>query len=155
MTVRVSSWLHNLHPVWFVLIGWLASFVVVVPYAIIAELFPSLRNTGGINLASKGLVERVIVACLVAPLLETAMHQWAPHHVLHVLWNVPLPWVLLLSAAFFGAIHFYSLGYVVFAFLIGFILAHAFAMKHGSAHNPFWLVFWIHPLRNAVAVFLA
>ena len=147
--------MRNAHPALFVPIGWLASFVVVLPYVVILELFPGLQNTAGPDLASKGLVERVIVACLVAPLFETAVHQWGPHHLFHVHWKLPLPWVLLLSAAFFGAAHFYSFGYIIFAFLIGLVLAYAFAVKHGSKHNPFWLVFWIHALRNAVAVFLA
>lgn len=57
------------------------------------------------------------LASLVAPLVETAIFQWVPIRKLGLRWY----WGVLLSASMFGVSHWYSLSYMLAAFLVGLV----------------------------------
>lgn len=56
--------------------------------------------------------------------------------------------MVLVSALLFGASHWYSYYYCIYAFLIGLVLAYAFLACDKVGRTPFWIVSGIHALVN-------
>jgi len=97
-----------------------------------------------------GLVAQLVIGSAIAPLIETGLFQSLPIRVLRGRFNLGWAPVLLTSATLFAAAHTYSVVYVVEAFLIGLVLAYAYAIKHEPTDRPFLLVFLVHAVRNGV-----
>jgi hypothetical protein len=150
----LSRWLRSLNPGVYVLAVVVASYVVVLPFALLQV--PRLDMGPGPDefLRKLGFSRRLLVASFVAPTLETALFQWIPIRLLRT--KLRLPWVPVLttSAALFAANHLYSLGYVIFAFLLGLVLAYCFAVRDRPGREPFLLTCLVHGLRNGIAVIL-
>lgn len=148
----MSVWLRTLSPMSFALALLAASFVVVAPLAVAGELFPAfVLGPGPSTMQSSGLFGRLVLGSIVAPPVETAIFQWAPVRLLQGRLGLPWPLVLVASATLFAASHYYSLGYIAFAFLVGLVLAYGFAVRNRPQDNPFMLVCIVHAIRNAVA----
>ena len=78
MNDRLTLWLKELHPIWFVLLLTSVSFVALVPFAILAAVFPSLSPGPGPLVAKQGFYEIAFGSVLFVPLLETALYQALP-----------------------------------------------------------------------------
>jgi hypothetical protein len=149
--------LGRLHPVVFVYVILFLSYVVLLPLVLLDTVVDSqaLHMGGGPkNLPLFGLGGRLILGSLIAPLVETAIFQWAPIRVLRTWLRLPLPLAVFASAALFGIAHTYSVGYVVFTFFVGLVLAWGFAAKDYRGGWAYLLICVVHALRNAIAVFL-
>jgi len=141
----------------FVTVVVLASFAVVVPVAVTTILMwhPSEPGPGPESLRSMGLIGRLAIGSVVAPLIETGLFQSIPIRVLRGRIGLTWPTVVCTSAALFAAGHTYSAAYVIHSFLVGLVLAYAYAVKEAPADHPFLLVFLVHAVRNGVASFAA
>jgi hypothetical protein len=151
VTGVLSLRLRALHPALYVLVMLAATFVVLVPLVLVAQFAPSLSPGDGSSvMQSSGLMGRLFFGSLVVPLIETLLFQFLPVRLLrrrlHAKW-----WVtILVSAALFAAWHYYSPGYVIFAFLIGVVLAYCFALRDVPGKHGFVLTFFVHALRNGI-----
>ena len=155
MKDALSTWLRSIHSFWFVLLILAATYAVVIPVALLSAVLPSAAlGPGPPSMHSYGLLGRLALGSLIAPLAETALFQWMPIRLLRRKLRLPWPIVVLTSAALFGATHTYSLGYVIFAFLVGLVLAYAFAVRSEPERSPFLLVAIVHAIRNAIATLL-
>jgi len=152
MNDTISTWLRSLSPPLFVIVILLASYAIVLPYVALQALFPQLEvGQGPALMHSIGLVGRLLIGSLIAPVVETTLFQWAPIRLLRGKFLLPWPLVLLVSAALFALSHRYSIGYVLVAFLMGLVLAYCYAVRNGPGQRPFLLTCVVHGLRNAVA----
>jgi hypothetical protein len=79
---RLTPWLKELHPIWFVLLLTSVSFVALVPFVILAAVFPSLSPGPGPLVAKQGFYEAAFGSVFFAPLLETALYQALPIELL-------------------------------------------------------------------------
>lgn len=152
MNDRLTLWLKQLHPIWFVLLLTSVSFVALVPYTILAAVFPWLSSGPGPLVSKQGFYEVVFGSVFLAPLLETALYQALPIELLS--WKTGFSWQakVLISAMLFGAAHWYSWGYVLSAFLVGLTLAYGYAALRRGRGRPFLLVFLVHGLRNSISL---
>jgi len=155
MSDAFSEWLRRQPAAWFVLVILAASYAVVVPFAVLQSVVPSLQpGIGPLSIQRLGLFGRLVVGSIVAPLTETALFQWAPIRLLHGKLKLAWPIVLVLSASLFAAAHAYSLGYVLSAFLVGLVFGYGFAVREEPKYRPFLLTSLIHALRNGIAAVL-
>jgi uncharacterized protein len=86
----------------------------------------------------------------VAPIIETWFCQYLPYYFLNkVKYLRERPYLmLLLSALFFGAGHYYSLFYIIYGFLAGFILMYGYMVRIKTDKNTFYLIAITHSLVN-------
>ena len=90
-----------------------------------------------------------IVVILIAPLIETALFQALPYHLLR---NVRFferrtGLIVIISGLLFVSQHFYSVIYIVFAFVPGILLATGYHLRQG--HHAFFSITAVHFSINA------
>ncbi len=154
---RISDQLARLHPVAFVYLILFLSYAVVLPIVALDTVVVSdaLHMGGGPkNLPAFGMVGRLIVGSVITPLVETALFQWAPIRLLRTWLKLPALLAMGVSAVLFAVAHTYSIGYVVFTFFVGLVLAYGFVLKDFRGGRPYLLICIVHALRNAIAAFL-
>ena len=140
-------------PPWLMVpLALLASLLLPMPLDYVANLFFPHQKMGGPGLASHGIVPAMIVACLIAPLVETAFHQWGCITLLRKKLGVSPSAAIVLSAALFASMHFYSWKYVLTTFPVGLVLGYVFVVEQMRRGRALWMVALIHSLRNAISV---
>jgi membrane protease YdiL (CAAX protease family) len=151
---KYSNWLRERHPIWFVLLMLGMTYFVVLPNAVLSltEVMPI--GQGSKIMKMSDLHTRLFLGTLLVPFVETLIYQYLPVRVLRTWLKLPWKYVILISAILFGCAHTYSVGYVIFALVIGVVLAYAFALKDEPRQYGFLYVFVIHALRNTVSTFL-
>jgi hypothetical protein len=129
-----------------------ASYIIFLPVMPIIVLFPSLvADKAGPSLSSESIALRIVFGVVVIPFLETTIFQWGLIRILANTFKLPIKWRVLVSAIIFGFSHSYSYQYVVFGFLVGLVLAYSFVVRDECDKRPFFCVFMIHALRNAIS----
>ena len=103
MNDRLTLWLKELHPIWFVLLLTSVSFVALVPFAILAAVFPSLSPGPGPLVAKQGFYEIAFGSVFFVPLLETALYQALPIELLSRKTSFSWQAKVVISAMLFGA----------------------------------------------------
>ncbi|HEY1025564.1 MAG TPA: CPBP family intramembrane glutamic endopeptidase [Sphingobacteriaceae bacterium] len=113
------------------------------------------RNVFGNEDGGPGVTNWFIII-VVAPILETFIFQRGVFKISTSLKPVKgkQALIILLSAFIFGLVHPYNLGYMLFAFSIGIVLAYVYYLFHRNPQKAFWTTALIHSLRNATAVLL-
>jgi Type II CAAX prenyl endopeptidase Rce1-like len=95
--------------------------------------------------------DSIFGAVILAPLVETFINQYLVFKIFQrakSLKNRYL-WYMCVSAVFFGSLHFYSLGYIIFAIGVGLVLAYIFYLYRRDVSKAFWTTVLIHVLYNA------
>ena len=155
--LRISNQLGRLHTVAFVYVILFLSYAVLLPMIALDSVVVSdalHQANGPKNLPAFGMFGRLLVGSILTPLVETAIFQWTPIRLLRTWLKLPTALVVGISAAVFGAAHTYSIGYVVFTFLIGLVLAYGFVVRDYRGGKAYLLICVVHALRNAVSSFL-
>ncbi|MFM0529935.1 CPBP family intramembrane metalloprotease [Paraburkholderia strydomiana] len=132
----------------------LATGLLPLPFDFVAELFLGAQPIGGPGLGSHGVVSALIVGCLIAPLAETALNQWACITLLRRKCGVGRWMAILLSSALFASMHFYSWKYVITTFPVGLVLGYVYVVERIRLRRAFWIVTMIHSSRNAISIAL-
>jgi hypothetical protein len=154
MDAAFSKNLGHMHPVGFVLVLLALSYVVLMPLLLLQLQFQSLELGDGQSfMRSAGLPFRLFIGSLVAPLVETALFQWAPIRLFRSKLGLSWPVTIFVSASLFASTHNYSPGFLIFGFLTGLVYAYGFAVRDESGKSPFLLVALVHSLRNAMVAF--
>ena len=146
----------GLNTPWWLMIplALLATELLPLPFDFVADLFFPHQSFGGPNLRSHGIVYALIVTCLIAPLVETAFNQWGCITLLQKKLGAG-PWVaVIVSAALFASMHFYSWKYVFTTFPVGLVLGYVFVLEQMRRGRAFATVAAIHSFRNAISVAL-
>ena len=100
------------------------------------------------NSLDKDSISFFIAAVIWVPLLETLLFQKIPYVLLTKLsfFNKRVILIYIISATLFASTHFYSVAYIVYTFIVGLGLIHAYHLRVGK--QPFWTVVAIHSLFN-------
>jgi len=154
---RSTEQLGRLHPLLFVYVVLTLSYGVLLPLIALDSVAPSriLHTEGGpANLPALGMFGRLVLGSLIVPPIETAIFQWAPLRLLRDWLKLPTAAAIAVSAALFGIAHTYSVGYVVFTFLIGVVLAWGFVARDHLGGRAYLWICVVHALRNAVSSLL-
>ena len=144
------------HPVAFVLYLLILLYAILIPFVVLKTKTDLLRFGSGQQayFASYNVLIRLFLLLIFAPLIETALLQWAPIRLLHTKFKVSWPVTIFASAGIFASVHNYSFGMIIFGFLAGLVLAYGFAARDDGKGSSFWLVTIVHSLRNVVPAIL-
>lgn len=145
-------------PTWILIpVALLISELLPMPIGYAFAHFSPAQALGGPNLKQHGIGFALMVACLVAPLIETTLFQWGCISLLRKPLRVA-PWTaIVLSAALFAASHLYSWRYALIIFPVGLVLGYVFVVeqtRQTRRGKAFWVVALLHALRNAISVAL-
>ena len=87
---------------------------------------------------------------ILAPIFETFLNQFLPYYLLNKIkyFNERSYLIILVSAIFFGLLHFYSVFFIIYAFLLGLVLMYGYMIKIRTDKKTFYLIAICHSLLN-------
>jgi Type II CAAX prenyl endopeptidase Rce1-like len=91
----------------------------------------------------------LFLGLIIAPIFETLICQYIPFLIFQSFTKNNL-FPVIFSALFFGVSHSYSLLYIVFGTMAGFILANAYVASQKRLENAFMNVALIHFTSNFI-----
>lgn len=145
---RLVTWLIELPTVRLIPLALAFTYVASIPTIAFAVFHPGTL-LGGPGWGKNDLIKIIVLGCILAPLLETAVSQWACIRLLKKL-RLPTGMAVVLSAAFFGLGHSYSILYICMTFFVGLVLGSVFAIEDARGGHPFLATLAVHALRNWV-----
>lgn len=132
----------------FVLLFLALSFLIVA----ISLLIYAPDSTGADFLHKKHPAELFLSTCIFAPLIETMVFQTLIIALARNFISKKIGIQVFISALLFSLIHFYSIWYIVFAFLIGLIFATGYVIyQRNSEIKAFAAIACVHFLRNLIS----
>jgi len=143
--------MRSLTRVKYTLVLTLALYLVAISFNI---LFNFIKDKDVIWIKFPGEEINVIIlfftTIVVSPLFETFLNQYLPYYLLNkIKYLRERSYLILLSSAIiFGLVHFYSLFYIVYAFLIGLILMYGYMVRIRIDNKTFYLITICHSLLN-------
>jgi hypothetical protein len=146
----VRAFLLGLSTPVFVLLMTALTFVVVLPLDLIVDAIVPSSGREPQYMDKYPLPGRVLISVVIFPPIETALAQWAPIMLCTRRLGMSATKAGLISALFFGLMHYYSAIYVAFTFVVGLLLSWTFFLAIERKESPFWVVTAVHALRNAV-----
>jgi membrane protease YdiL (CAAX protease family) len=156
--VNLLNRIQNLKAIEYTLFLFLLILLSSVISALIVFVFSHFNIELGSNdkplKGSQTGISVFLLACVVAPIFETFIAQMLPISFFKKYFNSTV--VIILSAAFFGLLHWYNIAYMINTFFIGLVLAwgYIFWTKENIIH-PFWIICTVHSLKNLLAFILA
>ncbi|MBB5395561.1 type II CAAX prenyl endopeptidase Rce1 family protein [Mucilaginibacter sp. AK015] len=103
---------------------------------------------------TEGLVSQIILACVVAPLLETLLLVKLPNILLQKAGIKNSLLLIIIPAALFGLLHHYSLLYIVVMFGNGLVMNFFYIYCLKTGYRAFYRVALLHCLYNLFAVLM-
>jgi hypothetical protein len=158
--VQVPAMIRSF-PRWFAGAHFVCAVMVVVSAAFVARvvvwpacwLIDSVSGSWAAGPMQQAGASRIIFeGLLLAPLMESLVGQLLVFRMAAKFRLFPArPWLtIVLSSVIFGAMHFYSAGYILSATAVGLVLAAAFAFA-GAGARAYWIIAVAHAFINAVA----
>lgn len=152
------AWYKNLKPLPFVLFTTVFSLLATMPLAILIQVTgTSQQSIGGPGLAKMGWAQAILLAVVIAPLIETWLGQALP--IRFVQWINPVHTgrhAMLISSILFSLAHLsYSWWYVLLVWPTGLALAATYWLWRQRMPGGFWMAFFVHALRNLLSVVVA
>jgi hypothetical protein len=150
MLLTTNTWLKKTSRVTFVIIITSTSYLIIFLFNL---LFGLIKEKDIVWHAFPDDMDPFILfftAVWLAPILETWICQYLPYYFLNKVKYLRERnyLILILSALFFGAGHFYSLFYIIFGFLAGIILMYGYMVRVKTDKNIFCLIAITHALVN-------
>jgi membrane protease YdiL (CAAX protease family) len=146
------DWWMKLSPIKFIVFTNILMIGLTLLLSPIMVLMGFDENTdiGGPDFGDFGPVVVVLLAVLIAPLLETIIFQY-PILLLKRWTDVRI--LIFFSAAFFAVAHAdYSKWYALVVFPMGLVLAYTIDNYRKGWVNGFWATVFVHAFRNGIAM---
>jgi len=149
--VKVKTWLDNQHYVVQVITFLSFTYFAIILYAPIEYLTGVSDTDSNISDRPHGYFFAVVV---VAPLVETLIFQSLLQRLmLHLCSSTrnKIHYTAFIVAVAFSLTHYYSIQYILFAFLVGLCLNYTYLYYMPNHKKAFWTVVLVHALRNGIA----
>ncbi len=114
-----------------------------------SNFFPGLE---GNPIDKESLSEQLFVGCIIAPLIETLIFQYAVIRLLDKAGVHNFYLLLIIPAILFGLSHYYNWLYVVAMFGGGAIMNYLFLYCQANGYKAFWWVALLHCLYNLFGI---
>ncbi|WP_087686502.1 CPBP family intramembrane glutamic endopeptidase [Pandoraea sp. PE-S2R-1] len=141
-------WVTRLPSVPLMFVALLLTYTAAIPVILVTLAMPEL-SLAGPGLGNRGAGAMILLGCLIAPLLETAVFQWACIRLLNR-FKCPTGITIAISATLFALAHTYSAVYVLMTFVVGLVLAATFVIEDQRGGRPFLVTMAVHMMRNAI-----
>ncbi len=142
----------------YVLFSIILTLLLTIPFAVLFELMEiNDQEVGGPKMDKFGIWGAVIVAIILAPIIETLIGQMILIKIIqkYVKWNTNKVAVIVSSLLFALGHISYSFWYFLITLPIGFVLAVTFIIFQTRTQSSFWTTAIIHAGRNSIAVIFA
>lgn len=128
------------------------TYLVTLPLIVMVYLFPALEMGANTSIENKfsPLVTFILVV-FIYPILETLVFQLLPIYIFRDGCNLKRRYVSVISAFLFGILHWFSIGYVIYGFLVGMIFSTGYLLLQETTKNPFRIIVIVHALKNLIA----
>lgn len=145
---KIFKWLADAPAVLFIFIFWLVGCLWNISFNAFVRI-SDIQLSSPSGFEGPQSIFDYIAVILVAPLIETALFQALPYHLLRKgrFFQKRVWLIIVISGLFFALQHFYSVVYIVFAFIPGILLAAGYHIRQGK--HPFFCIFAVHLLINA------
>ncbi|MDR5753862.1 MULTISPECIES: CPBP family intramembrane glutamic endopeptidase [unclassified Caballeronia] len=143
---KLKMMLFALSTTRLIIFALLLLFVATLPSLALLLLNPDLQF-GGPGWGADNVGRMILWGCVLAPLLETIVHQWACLRILEKL-RVRASVAIVLSSLGFAAAHDYSVPYMLTAFFSGVVLSTVFVVERKKRGYPFLATLAVHALKN-------
>lgn len=152
---KIHEYFMQLNVIKFIVYISILTYLVVVPYVVIISFFTDNIGESKV-LSSNNLIEIIFVSLIFAPIVETFIYQTIIIQGLRLFtWFRSQPFIVAsISALLFGVSHSYSIYYIIFAFLIGLLLAYSYLVYLYRKESSFWVTVAIHFIRNSAMTFI-
>lgn len=154
---KFDSYFKKLSTFKFIIAMVLATYLVQAPFMPLYYFYEKYIGPmgGPDSLKASSLLLQIILASMIAPLFETLIYQYVVIEILSfkILKGKKLI-IAIISALMFAIGHTYSFLYVFYTFIIGLILAYSYLTYKEKSYSAFWVVFWIHCIRNTITTIL-
>jgi hypothetical protein len=117
-----------------------------------SNFFPGLE---GNPIDKESVPEQLFVGCIIAPLIETLIFQYAAIRLLKRIGVHNFYLQLTIPAVLFGLSHYYNPLYIVAMFIGGLIMNYLFLYSTANGRKAFLWVALLHCLYNLYGVLFA
>lgn len=152
--MNIDARLKALSPAKFVLSMLVLSYLIYIPFIPLMLVLPGSSDTvQNVGKSIDQFIVRIVMSGLFAPVYETFIFQFGIIEILSSfnLFKAKKWLVAVISAFIFGILHYSSISYMFFAFIAGLLFAYAYFTYKEKSHSAFWIVYWIHCIRNSIA----
>ncbi len=150
---EAKRWIVGLSTTKLVVFALMSTYLAVLPLFLYTPFAPPGQALGGPDLGKHDILKMILLGCIAAPLIETAIIQWGCLRLLRKL-HCKTGLAICISALIFGLGHAYSAPYVILGTLVGAILALVFVIEDGRKGYPFLATLAVHALRNGITAAL-
>lgn len=145
--LKLDRWLRGLNAIYLILIA----FVLMLLVSVLITSFFQTKTELNID---RHWLYQLILAVILAPFLETLLFQKIPidvgSYLQKQMLNKVYPIVnILLSSLVFAIMHPYNIGYLISAFLFGFIFSYVYIIRSNATYfSSFTTVCTLHMTWN-------
>ncbi|AKA70409.1 CPBP family intramembrane glutamic endopeptidase [Clostridium scatologenes] len=150
----IHNYLQKLSTIKFIITIVLLMYLLIIPFIPLSHLYQkNIGQIGGPFSINTSLAYEIIVGSILSPILETAIFQYA---IIEFLSSINILkgksiLIIIISAVLFGIPHSYSYIYIFYGFIMGLLLAYSYLTYKSKNFSAFWVVFWIHCIRNTIS----
>ena len=143
----------KLHDFQILLIFLLCSLVFSILFSLTLFIFDIIPENGNTIVDGLGFWQKLGLVIIIAPFLETAILQafLLEPFIFYNANEKVLKFAIIASALVFSLTHFFSVYYVIIAFLQGLILAYCYCIFKDRRLPSFLAVFLVHSIYNSLA----
>ncbi|EJO5349297.1 CPBP family intramembrane metalloprotease [Clostridium botulinum] len=148
---KINDKMYNLSKPKFICTIVILSFIISVIFIPITIIYEKYMGTmGGPEI--KNLTTLFISIAIIGPLWETLIYQMSIIKLFSLNKKIKNKKLLLIiiSAIFFGAAHFYSILYIFYGFTMGLLLAYSYIVYEDKENSGYWVTAIIHSLINLI-----
>jgi membrane protease YdiL (CAAX protease family) len=133
-----------------ILLAVIINFLNTFFFSFISNVFFNMKLSKGFR-SFDSLMDEIIIAILVAPLVETIIFQYG---IIETFKSRYKPLICCIISAFlFALIHMYNYFYFLFAFFSGLVLAYVYYIGNINRKGILF-VFLVHFIYNSIGVIL-
>lgn len=146
----IHNYLLSCNKLLFIFLMFMLSAVLTVLFSPLFDLLDASAtqaHESPHNLDSR--IYEFLKFVIVAPLFETFIFQFLIIETLSYL-RIRKITIIFISAFIFSITHYYSIGYIAHAFILGLVLSYSYVIYENRLHS-FLIVYMIHLLRNTMA----
>lgn len=148
--ILAHQYLKSCNKILYIFLMFVISIFLTVVLSPVFDFFDtSVIQSYGAEEHRETVVFEFFTAVIVAPLVETLIFQFLVIEFLY-LTKIGKRKIVVLSAIIFSLTHYYSIGYILYAFSMGVIFSYSYVIRK-NATQAFLTVYAIHLLRNVLA----
>lgn len=150
---KINNRMFNLSKIKFIFTMVILNFIITVMFTPVVNFYEN--NIGPMGRTYYSSLKIVFISAIIAaPLLETLVFQMGIINLFSLIEKIKNNKLLLIfiSALCFGAVHFYSILYIIRAFISGIFLAYCFIVYEDKGRSGYWVTVITHSLMNLVSV---